>query len=242
MNKSFPRKFSSDHRRIKGKSPENLNVSSVNCDNKTNHCSRDLSDALLSGQNRGKLSIDDESSHPINGSNTNNKSERKRNINMLCDGYRKGEGVAGEGDARVDLKRIKVDGNVDGQDDNKTKMYQVSRGKMCFPSFLSSDFSPRKISSGESSEMYLITAGSTNSSEINFDFTSQHNLCLSSHSSHFQLYLAELPAMGAAYVRRSIEKQNDNIEKTITYRERSERIRIEPTRQLQIQILGEVKR
>lgn len=136
MNKSFPRKFSSHQRRTQGKSPENLNVSSVNCDNKTNHCRRDSSDALLSGQNRGKLSIDDESSHPINGSNTNNKSERKRNINMLCDGYKKGEGVAGEGDARVDLKRIKVDGNVDGQDNNKTKMYQVSRRKMCFPSFL----------------------------------------------------------------------------------------------------------
>lgn len=48
--------------------------------------------------------------------------------------------------------------------------------------------------------------------------------------------------MGAFDVRRSIEEQNDNIEKTITYCERPERIRDEPTRQLQIQILGEVKR
>lgn len=100
------------------------NDSLVNCDNKTNHCNRYSSDALLSGQNRSsKLSIDDESSRPINGSNTNNKSERKRNINMLNDGDKKtGDGYEGD----CDVKRIKVDSNVDGRDNNKSKMYQVS--------------------------------------------------------------------------------------------------------------------
>lgn len=103
---------------------QKTNDSLVNCDNKTNHCNLYSSDALLSGQNRGrKLSIDDESSHPINGSNTNNKSERKRNINMLNDGDKKKvDGYEGE----CDVKRIKVDGNVDGRDNNKNKMYQVS--------------------------------------------------------------------------------------------------------------------
>jgi hypothetical protein len=96
------------------------NVSLVNCDNKTNHCNRYSSDALLSGQNRsGKLSIDDESSCSINGSNTN-KSERKRNINMLMDEDKNKVDVY-EGDC--DVKRIKFDGNVDN---NKSKMYQVS--------------------------------------------------------------------------------------------------------------------
>lgn len=104
----------------------------VNCDNKTNHCNLHSSDALLSGQNRSKLSIDDESSHPINGSNTNNKSKRKRNINtMLNDGDKeKCSSVMVNSDDACDvndsLKRMKVDGNVDGQDNNKSKMYQVS--------------------------------------------------------------------------------------------------------------------
>jgi hypothetical protein len=104
---------------------EKPNVSLVNCDNKTNHCNRYSSVALLSGQNRSsKLSIDDESSRPINGSNTNNKSERKRNINMLNDGdKKKGDGYEGD----CDVKRMKVDGNVDGRDNNnKSRMYQVS--------------------------------------------------------------------------------------------------------------------
>jgi hypothetical protein len=83
----------------------------VNCDNKTNHCKRSVSDGLVSGQHRRKLSIDDESSHPINGSNTNNKTVRKRNINAPDEGA---------------AKRMKVDGDGDGQDDNKSKMYQVS--------------------------------------------------------------------------------------------------------------------
>lgn len=105
---------------------QNDRDSLVNCDNKTNHCNRYVSDALLSGQNRSKLSIDDESSHPINGASTNNKSERKRNINMLDDGDKtRVEGVGGDGS-----KRIKVDANGDGQDNNKTKMYQVSKWKM----------------------------------------------------------------------------------------------------------------
>lgn len=100
------------------------NDSLVNCDNKTNHCNRYSLDALLSGQNRsGKLSIDDESSRPINGSNTNNKSERKRNINMLTDrDKKKVDGYEGD----CDVKRIKVDGNADGRDNNKSRMYQVS--------------------------------------------------------------------------------------------------------------------
>lgn len=107
---------------------ESSNDSLVNCDNKTNHCNRYLSVALLSGQNRGKLSIDDESSHPINGSSTNNKSERKRNINMLKDEERREKEECGvDGDVRDDKKRMKLDGITDGQDDNKSKMYQVSR-------------------------------------------------------------------------------------------------------------------
>jgi hypothetical protein len=102
------------------------NDSLVNCDNKTNHCNRYVSDGLLSGQNGSKLSIDDESSHPINGSNTNNnKSERKRNINMLNDDD--------DDDDDIDAKSVGCDGNAkrmkvdsDGQDNNKNKMYQVS--------------------------------------------------------------------------------------------------------------------
>lgn len=103
----------------------------VNCDNKTNHCNRYVSDALLSGQNRSKLSIDDESSHPINGASTNNKTERKRNINMLDDEEVKtGDGMGDGGEVRDSMKRIKVEENVDGQDNNKRKMYQVSRWKI----------------------------------------------------------------------------------------------------------------
>lgn len=73
------------------------------------------------------------------------------------------------------------------------------------------------------------------------------HLCLriyffSSSSSHFLRSDSDLSAMGAFDVRRSIQKQNDNIEKTITYCERPQRIRDESSRQLQIQILGEVKR
>ena len=102
------------------------NDSLVNCDNKTNQCDRYSLDALLSGQKKSsKLSIDDESSRSINGSNTNNKSERKRNIKMLYDGENKtGDGCEGD----CDVKRIKVEGNVDGheRDNNKSKMYQVS--------------------------------------------------------------------------------------------------------------------
>lgn len=100
----------------------------VNCDNKTNHCNRYVSNGLFSGQNgRSKLSNDDESSHPINASNTNNKSERKRNINMLLneeendkDIVNSSVGCDDDGDY---AKRMKVD--CDGQDNNKSKMYQV---------------------------------------------------------------------------------------------------------------------
>lgn len=128
---------SAPHRRIKENYVKNQDNraesidSLVNCDNKTNHCRRYVSDALLSGQNRSKLSIDDESSHPINGSSTNNKSERKRNINMLNDEDKKRvDGLGGEGgDARDNMKRMKVDGNGDGQDNNKSRMYQVSIGR-----------------------------------------------------------------------------------------------------------------
>jgi hypothetical protein len=87
------------------------------------------SNVVLSGRyKRSKLSIDDESSHPINGSNTNNKNERKRNINMLNDEDKKVE-VCGDveggsdDDGEVHMKRIKVDGQ---EDNNKSKMYQVS--------------------------------------------------------------------------------------------------------------------
>ena len=105
----------------------NRDDSLVNCDNKTNHCNRYSSDdALLSGQKRSKLSVDDESSHPINGSNTNNKSERKRNINMVNDGE-KTMCCEGLGDARKKMK-------VDGQDNDKSKMYQVSIDSYSFPS------------------------------------------------------------------------------------------------------------
>lgn len=54
--------------------------------------------------------------------------------------------------------------------------------------------------------------------------------------------MTDLSALGAANVRRFIQEQDDNIEKTITYCERTERIRIESTGQLEIQILGEVER
>lgn len=146
MHKSFASHVAS-RRSIKENqnSQEEANASLLNCDNKTNHCNRYLSDALLSGQNRSKLSIDDESSHPINGSNTNNKSVRKRNINMLNDGEKKkwdGRVGESEGDVRDSTKRIKVDGNVDGQDDSKSKMYQVSRWRANenFSDFLSRTF------------------------------------------------------------------------------------------------------
>jgi hypothetical protein len=94
-----------------------VNVPLVNCDNKRNHGALCVPDGLLSGQHSRKSSIDDESSHPINGSNTNNKVGRKRNINALA---REEE----------EVKRMKVEGDGecdgDGQDDNKSKMYQVS--------------------------------------------------------------------------------------------------------------------
>ena len=146
MYKSFVSLGASRRNKNKNQNnPEEENASLVNCDNKTNHCNRYLSDALLSGQNRSKLSIDDESSHPINGSNTNNKSVRKRNINMLSDEeQKKCDGRVGEseGDVRVSMKRIKVDGNADGQDDSKSKMYQVSRWRANenFSDFLSNTF------------------------------------------------------------------------------------------------------
>lgn len=113
----------------------------VNCDNKRNHCNRYVPDALLSGQTRSKLSIDDESSQPINGSSTNNKTERKRNINMLRDGEKiRVDGTGSDDDVRDTTKRIKVDGVVDGRGNNKTKMFQVSsEGKLTrFSNFHSS--------------------------------------------------------------------------------------------------------
>lgn len=129
---STHRRIEKNHGKNQNRREEESDDSLVNCDNKTNHCNLHSSDALLSGQNRSKLSIDDESSHPINGSNTNNKSERKRNINtMLNDGDKEecSSGMVNSDDAcdvKDSLKRMKVDGNVDGQDNNKSKMYQVS--------------------------------------------------------------------------------------------------------------------
>lgn len=106
------------------------NDSLVNCDNKTNHCNRYVSNGLFSDgdQNHGrsKLSNDDESSHPINASNTNNKSERKRNINMLLAEENSGSGMGCDNEEDYS-KRIKVDS--DGQDNNKSKMYQVRKRK-----------------------------------------------------------------------------------------------------------------
>jgi hypothetical protein len=122
MNKNPPTRQEIRGNCVKNQKPSS-NVALVNCDNKTNHCDRYSSDALLSGQNRSKLSIDDESSRSVNGSNTNNKSERKRNINMLHDGDKKrADGCEGD----CDVKRMKVEGNVDGRDNNKSKMYRVS--------------------------------------------------------------------------------------------------------------------
>jgi hypothetical protein len=126
MSKTFVNKNNgASGRRIKENYVKNNQSDSlVNCDNKANHARRYESVALLSGQNRSKLSIDGESSHPINGSSTNNKSERKRNIKMLDDGDKEvNEGVGCEGDVRDSLKRLRVD----GRDNNKSKMYQVSR-------------------------------------------------------------------------------------------------------------------
>lgn len=102
---------------------------------------------LFSDQNssRSKLSNDDESSHPINASNTNNKNERKRNINMLFSEEKEEQESGGGGGGRVDYydggdcdyaKRIKVDA-ADGQDNNKSKMYQVRKGNFFFFHFLS---------------------------------------------------------------------------------------------------------
>jgi hypothetical protein len=119
----------SSRRRENQKSREKRE-SLVNCDNKTNHCNRYVSNGLFSGQNgRSKLSNDDESSHPINASNTNNKSERKRNINMLLNEEENDKDIVNSGVGCDDgdyAKRMKVD--CDGQDNNKSKMYQVRKG------------------------------------------------------------------------------------------------------------------
>ncbi|CAG9802929.1 unnamed protein product [Chironomus riparius] len=134
-NKSLLEKSGNQQRK-----QQQTEISLLNCDNKINHCNRyDVSDGLFSGhsdyRNR-KLSIDDESSHPINASNTNNKIERKRNINMLNDidvnedfsvGCKEVQQNDDDGDVVVvgggNTKRMKVD--CDGQDNNKSKMYQI---------------------------------------------------------------------------------------------------------------------
>lgn len=182
MNQSFESNVTSRRNVNEDKNDRNKKSddSLVNCDNKTNHCNLYLSDALLSGQNRSKLSIDDESSHPINGSSTNNKSERKRNINMVKDeATREGEGVEVEGDS---TKRMKLDGTADGQDDNKSKMYQVSRRREKLSFF----FSTCRLQKSFEAERCVRL-------EINFfDFSS--HLCLriyfcSSSFSHFSFRL-----------------------------------------------------
>lgn len=137
--------------KIKSERERAQNHSLVNCDNKTNHCNRYVSNGLFSDQNgsrRSKLSNDDENSHPINASNTNNKSERKRNINMLLAEEEERErkdnmnavncSVGCDDDDGGDYtKRIKVDS--DGQDNNKSKMYQVRKENslLSFPKPLS---------------------------------------------------------------------------------------------------------
>lgn len=99
---------------------------SVNCANKTNRYNRYGSSGMLSGLNDKKTLIDGEISHPINGSNTSNKSERKRNINTLNGNNEMIATEAGEGmnfdeiDMCDNKKRIKVD------ETDKSKMYQVS--------------------------------------------------------------------------------------------------------------------
>lgn len=113
----------------------------VNCDNKTNHCNRYVSYGLFSGLNgKSKLSNDDESSHPINASNTNNKSERKRNINMLLNEEDNDKDIVncGVGEYSDYTKRMKVD--CDGQDNNKNKMYQVRKKRKFFFFYFPSHF------------------------------------------------------------------------------------------------------
>jgi hypothetical protein len=115
---------------------DNLSSSLVNCDNKINRCASSESYCGLHNSNSSISAIDDESS--INASNTNNKIVRKRNINMLynetnenvVDNCDKSDGGVGcnDGDVIVgNAKRMKVE--CDGQDNNKSKMYQVSIGK-----------------------------------------------------------------------------------------------------------------
>lgn len=44
----------------------------------------------------------------------------------------------------------------------------------------------------------------------------------------------DLSTMGPTHIRRSVEEQNDNIKKAVTYCEHSKRIRNESSRQLKI--------
>lgn len=100
-----------------------------NSDDKTNYYLFPDASVLGSGQKtrRSKLSINDESSHPINSSNTNNKNKRKRNIKMLNDGDKKMGND--EGDAK---KKIKVDENINESDKTRGKMFEVNALKMNF--------------------------------------------------------------------------------------------------------------
>lgn len=125
MNKNCTLGDTTDQRKVFGKIGQFSSSKSLpNCDSKANQCNRYSSDASISGQKGSKLSINDESSHPINGSNTNNK-KRKRNNKMPCDGDKKVSGED-EGEVRDNMKRIKVDVNGDGHDNDKTRMFQVS--------------------------------------------------------------------------------------------------------------------
>ena len=86
-------------------------MTTVNSDNKmANHCNSYLLNGVFSRiKNSSKLSIDDESSNQINRSNTNNnKSGRKRNINMMWE------------------KRDVSDGDGDDNDEKKSKWFGVN--------------------------------------------------------------------------------------------------------------------
>lgn len=149
----------------------------VKCAHKTNPCNHYVQDGLHSGQNESKLSIDDESSHPINSASSNNKSERKRNINISDD----------EDTMRVEVeddygtKRIKFDVNCDEQDHNKSQMYQVSSSEASRT--LMFDF-----------KMSLIT------------ISSRISLLTEAFSFLFLEKMSDLSTLGAEHIRRFVEE------------------------------------
>jgi hypothetical protein len=164
------------------------------------------SNVMFSGRyKRSKLSIDDESSHLINGSNTNNKIERKRNINMLLNDEDKKEkevdccdiGVnisVGGCDDNVHRKKIKIDD--EQEDNNKRKMYQVS---------FDFDFSSPFLV-----DFYIFFC----TLQIHLIMTIYEMMmmmtCVCRMSKKFEInflsYTTDLSALGASYLWRFIEK------------------------------------